>query len=262
MRALVQDHALLAQLRAGAKPLLQEDLDPGPYDAFTLGRLLALFGEEPLRPPWCDLIERRFGSSAPIKLGEAVAGWSAEHAARCEDGHSWVTDPGSRLSDWFAARQSPFEMQATTFVSSPPSATKAQWRCRPREVELRGAALDLRVRSVCLKVDETDSTWGYLSFGCPGESAIRLSFRATGAAALGIRLMAQKGVREALPFRGEAGFDLLVDGVSRYSIDCEENAAWAHFPLRKDGSDGPREIEIRLKQTANTTLRIYEIQLQ
>lgn len=183
-------------------------------------------------------------------------------AARLDPAYApWFADPGSQLAEELLPADAPGELAIErTRVAAP---TLAAFDFGNGTARCGGCAIAIRTTRAHLVLDESRPPQWFLWLGCPGSSAVDLEFVETADAAgdLAVRIHEQRGRRAALPDGGEAGVDLLLDGVVQASWrdagGFGERVITLANPTIEPGRR--RVLTLRLSADANTTLRLFQV---
>jgi hypothetical protein len=175
----------------------------------------------------------------------------------------YAIDAGSRLAD---ARDPGVGFEPLPVGAAEPTAgikkPIAAWSFLTSPAALSGSASAAAARLVRLGRDEVEVASHYLGLGCAGVSAVQLSFRDTAATGGPFSLVVslQKSQRGALPFGGEAGLVVLLDGMAIATISDLGSASACKIvvPLGRMQAGRQRQVCLGLQADANTTIRLFE----
>ncbi|HEU4417570.1 MAG TPA: serine/threonine-protein kinase [Planctomycetota bacterium] len=173
----------------------------------------------------------------------------------------WQVDDGARLGDELVP---PAAMQpvASAAVSGPAADRAiAVFDFRTQPVRLAGSARAVSGSAVRLAWDETIPPCGFGWLGAAGRSSFELEFVEPPRthSEMVVWVQEQKGTRGAFPLGGEAGLDLLIDGILHASWRDLGGLSERAIPLVRTGVEPGRlrRLTLRLRADSNTTMRLY-----
>jgi serine/threonine protein kinase len=176
----------------------------------------------------------------------------------------FAIDAGAGLADTLAADE---PVQPIAVAREPArTGTFASWSLLPEVPTVSGAATAMSGRMVQRGIDEVEAGSHFFRLGCGDRSTLRLEFNEPDGqrGPLTLVLSAQKGKRGALPYCGEAGLDVLLDGMSLETV-WDLGTATARevtVPLGRMEIGRVRRLEIRLQSQANTTVRLFSARIE
>lgn len=182
----------------------------------------------------------------------------------------WQPDAGSRLADEILAApgEVPFPgntARARTPDAIPDAPVDHRVSFRFSQPACEGSISDL-VGAQVRVADEFGGPLGFCWFGSAGRSHItfRLIEPTPRHANLTIQVESQKGIRRALPSGGTAGIDLLIDDELQATWKAQSSRDTHTIPLAMTGIDVGRvhRLTLRLREDANTTLRVYSVTIR
>lgn len=262
-------HPLLRSL--GRSPSLVEELASGAWaasvTAFDLGVLVGY------AKPAAERLERvRTALANDTRLqGQAAraefeAGRaSAEEALACTSS-PWAADVGSRLADELVAMPAWTAVPTVVGRSRSPTSSIAVFDLLEEPMVCSGSTG--AVAGVCVRQqwDEHRPPCAFGWMGSPGRSAFEFEFLepVRPHREMIVWLYEQKGTRGAFPYGGDAGLDMLVDGVPHASWRDLGGVGARAIPLAMAGTEGGRlrRLTLRLRNDANTTLRLYRVEIK
>lgn len=246
----------------------EADDDALTQDGYGVGYMLGTAGEDVDASPWTRLVVARVVPSgvdpAPFLAGLRIGCVSGQKTTEPQSDR-WAPDAGSRLQDLDSAG-------AAGFTALPTGAARlvkdelATWQFDTGCVAEAGVAISARGRAVHLGADELQPAKTYLWLGAPGESAVRLRFRAPvlHQPLLSLHLALQKAQRSVLPYAGSAGLSVAIDGRPVATIADLRVASpqTIVLPLARNQPGIDRVVEVRLSTDSSTTVRVYRVTVE
>jgi hypothetical protein len=201
---------------------------------------------------------------AVLSFGKGVASAHEEFHGRRED---LAPDADTHLGAFFDVAGDPPVVPPAVSRQVSADGNLASWDFTSEAVSLQGCATGVTLRLTPIGTDEKDPNRRYARLGVPGLSEIRLSLRIPPRppGLISLNVTTQKAPRRALPFQGDCGLDVLVDGkVVRREIwffNTGPQESWIAIPPVDLGDERQHEIALRLSGGSTTTLRIQRVSL-
>lgn len=159
----------------------------------------------------------------------------------------------------------PADLEIAAQTDALPEKTLALWDFCRDPARVAAASMRLRAVAAAFGRDEIVPDATYLRLHRAGTSSITLPFvvRPVSSGNLRLRIAAQKGVRAALPYDGQAALDILLDGtlVAQAIRVVTSATAEIELPLCPATRHEHRQLSLRLSGSSTTTLRIYRVSL-
>ncbi len=236
-----------------------------PAEILLAGRLVGMIGDPALEAEVREVLTNKFSSGTrPLGLAanfaEGVAFGHARARGACEE---LKLDPASTLD-------SLPELANTEVRVSPDGGNRSRigvhderliagFRFESTEIALQGAALEF----LCQSENRIVTPEPMLLLARPGVSEFRVDWELPDALAFRrarVELWHQLGVRPLLPFCGEAGLTIELDG---RPLDSDSRVAIPHLHTRSielpaaELSPGRHTLVIRLAESSTTTYRVF-----
>jgi len=238
---------------------------PLPAFAFDIGVAVGLY------QPTADELERIRTAlrrdalhDSPAVLTNFDEGRQSGAARLAHVESPWQADIGSRLADELDTGEKHDTLPTVAVAVVPGTVADLDLTARP--VGCGGSVGPVTGTWIKHQLDEHRPQQAFGWLGSPGRSAIEFEFvdSSDGPRKMLVRVEEQKGLHGAFPFGGEAGLDMLVDGVLQASWRDlgETEARVIPLALPRIEIGRRRRLTLRLRADANTTLRLYRVLIQ